>query len=115
MMKLIGFKRLLIEGDDRVQLGALAVVSFDAREIHLHELLGGERACVEGRVDLGDRGFIDVDLRGPRGAAKARDKRDDQSKFGHVGSPDTLVMAPMPACSRARGGAWSLVRSCRRV
>ena len=51
-----------------MQRGALAVVRGDAREAHLHQRFGGQRAGVERRVELGDCRRVDVDglVRGER-------------------------------------------------
>ena len=43
-----------MERDDGVEFWTLGVVSLDAGDAKLHELLRGESACFERGVDLGD-------------------------------------------------------------
>src|SRR5204862_3127247 len=53
--------RLRIERDDRVQGRSLAIERANAREAHLRQRFGRQRAGVEGGLDVGDRRRIELD------------------------------------------------------
>src|SRR5947199_25014 len=54
-------ERLRVEGKHRAQRGSLPIVGLDARQAQLDQLLRGQRAGVEGMVDIGNRQRVEVD------------------------------------------------------
>jgi hypothetical protein len=56
-----GLERFRIQRNDRVQRRTLAIVGLNSSQTALHQLLGRQRARVEGGVDVGDGRRIELD------------------------------------------------------
>ena len=91
---LLGFlDRVRIGHDDRVQRGALLVELLDALQVRLDERAARQLLRAHRRVDVGDRGFLDVErLVGRRPQAKgqwekAARQRENPNRAFHHRSP----------------------------
>jgi hypothetical protein len=71
-------ERLWVERDDGVQHRAAAVVCLDPRQMHLHQLLGGQRAGIEGGVEVGNRRLVQIDRLGRWGDLRCHEQHRDE-------------------------------------
>ncbi len=82
-----GFEGLGVEGHDGVQMRSLIIVGADAGEADLDQFFRGEGAGLEGGIEIGDGGVIEVEGFGGGGSERrAEDKREEQpSPMEHSG------------------------------
>jgi hypothetical protein len=48
------FQRILVQGDDAVELRTFLVIGLDAREVHLDQLLRSQYTAIHPGLDVGD-------------------------------------------------------------
>src|SRR5262245_34477060 len=87
-------ERMGIRRDDRVERRVLLVVGGDAFEICTHQIVAGELLAPHRRMDLRDRGFLDLECR-RRLSLPARERTDPDDTEERAGSESPSHFRPV--------------------